>query len=720
MKKYLCTLLLAAFGYGQSLACAGGDEDWDDAPSGFFNQETIENDVYKPFLRTYRAFYGANDENVSQNCKDWAAYFGIKPYQACYLVNKASRNSIEVLLQTGKCDDDSLKFFDKKLVKAKKAGLNYLNYAKYIEPYMTTEKLDEWDLWSYRYASRTIDELKYEETLENLMSAYESQTDKELKIRYGYQIVRLAHYKRHYNDAVDYFNKYVEALNYKPEVYYYALNQKAGALRVISEGHSGTKPVINSGKQTVLDFMTVFAESKDMKYSAYKSLQLSGNLETATKMANKLAKNDACNVYFLLAYNSFNNPLRELGKILSVDANAPHAKVLMARYINEVEDNSYNSYEGRIISARKDIKNIDEGINIAHQQALRCANQDKDFWNLASAFLHTYCLEYDQAKSYLAKVNGHNQMFKDQKELLATLIDLISPSVMTSGLANSIFEKHTAVFENGRVRSVLSRRFTDAGMLTEQFLANNDLNYSGNANSEMWSKVIAFVKKPNKSKLDKWLIGNDGKADMAKLNNNLGMAHFYEGNIDKAFSLVNQPGDTMTVPKALSYNVDRLIYSDPESKNNFYDDYVSEVAGNPSFKSVSVKDIIAILHKINQKTKASGNEAAKANFLIGNFYYNFSSLGYYRNRMNCSIFSEVAAAYYFKALGNATDRELQAKALFGLAKANREGDDYHNGNQPDEPFFPQLKAMNNTKFFNVAKSKCAYFADYVDSADTED
>ena len=61
-----------------------------------------------------------------------------------------------------------------------------------------------------------------------LIRSWNAETDKELKLRYGYQLVRFAHYNRKYDDALTLFDKYVETLDYKPKIYYDGVKILAG------------------------------------------------------------------------------------------------------------------------------------------------------------------------------------------------------------------------------------------------------------------------------------------------------------------------------------------------------------------------------------------------------------------------------------------------------------------------------------------------------------
>lgn len=699
MKKHLLAIFsLSALLHGQSSAC-GWDGYSDDYTSNqIFNQEVTEEQDYFQFLRTFEFSYDKAEIKTNQNCRDWANYFGITPEQAYYLVNDASKVSLEQLQQSGKALDKKLAFADKNFCKSKKEGLNYLSYAKYLEPFMKAEKESWYGVWSYRYHQKPLDELKYEETIENLISAYESQTNKDLKIRYGYQIVRLAHYKRQYKEAVEYFYKYVESLNYKPEIYYYALSQKAGAADACDY----------KKENPVSDFLTVFSESKDLKFSAYKSLRFCNGrngLSKAFSMANNSKDKRACDIYFLLAYNNFNNPINELEKIVKIDINAPQAKILMARYIAEIESELFSPYRDSYgkESARKKFSNVDDAIRIAESQAQTCSN--KNFWNLACSFLHTYCLEYDKAKNSLSKVTASSDLYKEQKDMIGTIIDICEPMIFTDNNANNAFEKHENSFGSYIIRKIMASRYQEINNKAKHFLSIYSIE-TDDPDRGLWEEIIALAQKSNKSKLEKWLLGNDGKVDMEYLNNRLGMANFYEGNIPAAKKLVTEKLD-FNAKNVLCYTIGHIIYNKTEDSNTFYNDYISETIGNVSFENTNIKEVLSTLNKLYDLSEGDNTQAAKASFLLGNFYYNLSHEGYYRNSFNYDEnFGTVASFYYTKAQLIANEDELMACILFAMQKAS---------DRNNTLYFEKLNELKHTNFHKEAVSKCSHFADFVSS-----
>ncbi len=53
------------------------------------------------------------------------------------------------------------------------------------------------------FTQNDIDELPYDQISMELQKGWKQARDKEIKLRYGYQLVRFAHYNRNYEEAIE-------------------------------------------------------------------------------------------------------------------------------------------------------------------------------------------------------------------------------------------------------------------------------------------------------------------------------------------------------------------------------------------------------------------------------------------------------------------------------------------------------------------------------------
>jgi hypothetical protein len=310
------------------MACGPDAEDETCYYYALFAQEIVETPEYFPFLYTENnAFYQADNKIPvkNQNIEDWAQHLHISYSDEEYLVNKSDGQEIKNILKGKKPDDLKLGFIDNSFADKHRQALKYLVFAKYLEPYMSITVLNT-DQWNDRDSSKSVSEIDAAKTMEVLIKSWKAEKDKWLKMRYGYQLVRLAHYNRDYADAIANFDKYVASLGVKNIVYYYALNQKAGAER----GLGGLSDAMR-------DFMQVFINTKDLKANAYSSINFTtGDVKLEDLLKRAKTDKEKNDIQFLLGYQDFNNPLPSAEKIAKRSPDAVQIKVLMARAMDQL------------------------------------------------------------------------------------------------------------------------------------------------------------------------------------------------------------------------------------------------------------------------------------------------------------------------------------------------------------------------------------------------
>ncbi|MBQ0028928.1 MAG: hypothetical protein KBT32_00650 [Bacteroidales bacterium] len=763
MKKIaLYFLLLLALPFQKAKAC-GDPFDYHEIYFALFPQELTQTNDLSEFLLTYRDVYTPimDDDSVhtryNANIKEWSAFMKISNEQAYYLVMKASREAVDSLLNYHSCPDPKLKFANEKFCKSNHNALIYISYAKYLEPYMGNEFTS---VWSYDYeSSSSIYDLDYKRTLQTLIQLYNNQNDKFLKLRYGYQMVRLAHYTGYCKEAIAYFYKYVEPLKLKTEIYYYALCQKAGAARnycLHDDGGECEEDVSNGDIEVFLkpantnytaDFLTVFEKSHDMKFIAYTSLQSTGSLEGLFENASSLSVKNRISLYFLLGYQRFADPVNEMEKIVALDPNAETALVLMARYINGLERNIHeeeklNDFTKCIASSRlsnenEQLKSCNRAIAIAERMVQQ--SKHKDFWRFAAATLNAFAENYDAATEQLRRVNNKDQMYVEAKAFLSLYIDIMKEDNMTKSVADSLYKVQKALFPNvgffchgdiGNyylyrksfflIQRFWSAKFAEAGDTTTAFLVNNTNSMQQSANNiDLWNKIVDFKKQTVHNGFEKWLLKESGNLSLEELNQKRAMIHMFKGNFEDAYKLVS-PNVYVKWKCAFCSNIRGFNYNDPEEKNDFQYDYIKELLGNVKLDSMPVKDYIGLLMKLDQLRKRKNSASPKAAFLLGNFYYNLrEDEGYYRWSGClgfCSYDLASSANHFYKSgLDMNPDKELKARLLFALAKNNNEGDSFYNSYTRSEPIFyyKELKKSNNTDYYKTIVSKCKYFELYV-------
>lgn len=828
MKKIIASFALLA----SSLAYPCADYNPEYYYYNLFMQETINSPQYFPFLLDLSSTYYSSTNKIftfkNENIEEWQKYLHVEYNQAYYLVFKSKETDIRSLIKGQKINNDTLSFITPDFVTKNIQALKYIAYSKYMEPYMSVS-FSKTNYWMDS-PSLSVNDLDYEKVINVLKRSWNAETDKELKLRYGYQLVRLAHYKKDFEQAIEYFNQYVASLKYYPVMYYYALDQKAGAER-------GLGNLI----QANYDFFTVFTHTKNIKSKVYSSLILSQpkqdeygyNFSISDNFLENLLKNaktekEKNDAYLLLGYQDFNNPLSSLKKIIQNSPDAVQAKVLMARAVNQLERNylhislrcgdpehcAKDNTDKRLplITDDSTIPFFQQTLDISLKQSLDRKVKDTDFWNLTTSYLYFLQKNYKKSREFLSKVHTEQKIYKEQKIRLEMLLDICEQPIITPEFEKILFSKYKNIFHDNLknndytstqsfIIDILANRYFLQKQYAQSFLLHNqitDLEY--NPNLSLLEDIVALYHKKNKSPMDVYLVKNispygyHGNVQKKQTDFNFdeyvaqmkGNVYLSQGELQKAlaefqkvsnnftlFSLNHRYGEEQTL-KPNEYNGYSNIpyYIFGYNKIESFQSPESEVMGVDYLKdfkfiksTMNKRELTEALISLQKIAQKENEQSSKANYLLGNFFYNTSSTGYYRhilrfdknnqngtkfydNNTHLDIFAKVYfkdypyTAYFLdytkiptqyleKALSLAKDRELKARIVFALSKVEQE--DFYLGNNllgyywyyrdklpegdgiliKNRRYFASLSDLKDTQFYKEVKSNCLYFEYYV-------
>ena len=744
-KLFLVAVMLTAL-WGKSFACGWDEGDW--YYYNLFNQEIMSDERYRPFLLVYGSRYYTNDTLRNGNIEEWRQYLGLSYEDTQYLVFKASREDLQNLSKGKAVLDGNMSFATASFMKNHKQALLYLAYAKYLEPYMRIIPGEDtdfyWDLPEYAYNAGDLD---YEKVKTVLTKSWNAESDNELKLRYGYQLVRLAHYTRRYQEAVQLFNQYVESLKMHTELYYYALAQKAGALRGLGETQQANR-----------DFIRVFANSYDLKTMAYTSLTMGwdNEIDFADFVASAADNNERNDIFFMMGYSDFNNPVNEIEKIVATDPDAIQAKVLMVRAVNMIERRMLPSepnweQEGNN-SLYPYLSPTDTESRAFFNQALRLSDMqrdkasDKNFWNLASSYLHFLNKDFDLAGRCLDNVQSTKDDYLDMVNHLGAYLDICRQPKINADVEYYLFDNYAELIKgeenynynyayNTFVGLVLANRYALQGERAKSYLTlHHIVQITDEPTEALVDDVQAFLNKKKKTSLECYLADNS-TLEVANPNNYLsyikGVLRLTEGDLKSAKSLFEKQTRLQVSPLIFGHNI--VVYFSGDEEEIMHGEYIDDFPFiHDNMSELDVTDALIQLQKLGEK---KGDEAAKANYLIANFFYNVSRTGYYRHYLRFddnNAFSywkfgpdakaykntlELSNAYLEKARKTATDRELLAHIIFAQAK-NAQQLEEQNASYwtykmvvPHEQF-NEFDQYAGTIYHSVVSSNCIYYRDY--------
>lgn len=763
-KLYLTALFFVLF-HSVSKPCSDGNWGMYDYECLILSQELTNEPEYFPFLHDdYKPFYESSQKTDSLNngnILEWSKYLNIEYNDAYYLIFKTSETDISSLIKKGKTDDEKLNFANKQFIKKYKEALDYLLLAKQLEPFMYISDNNGW--YNYEDGGDASD-IPYTYTVSDLQKRWKQTSEKEIKLRYGYQLVRLAHYNRYYEEAVDFFDTYVETINYKPEMYYYALSQKAGAIR-------GLGDIIESNRL----FLKVFAHSKDLKKTAVMSIKLNEDIDFENLLDAAKTIDEKNNAELLVGFISFSNPLASARKIIDRSPDAIQAKVLVARAISQLEGHLvyYGSFAGyndrRYPILDKDYqKNLTDLLVLIQKQADSPNVKNKNYWNITSAYLYFISKQFDKAEAYLAKIDTSEKGYAKEKKILASYIDVSRIPVIDENAEDRIYETYFRTEDadiSTFLTNVLANRYYMQKEYAKSFMLQNSLfQLMDNPNMTILFDLEKVYNAPNKSKMEKY-ISNKFETGLEENKSVSNLISYMKGMVYLTHNDLNSAKREFDKSKIYldTISADVFGYNQIECFTcplNMQVDYLNEF---PFIKdTMNESQLVDILIKLEQKADGKDLLAAKANYLLGNFFYNTSLTGYFRNFLRFGYMglyrqeffkpsdknyiltdliylnsiptyydntTQIADKYLKKAYALATGDEFKARIVFALSKSEQElhyqkivndsENTYMSKYNEDwvmisnRYYFKELMKYRDTNFFREVQSNCMYFDYYV-------
>ncbi len=329
------SLLLISFPQNM-IGCGPGIDPYDYYTS-FFQPGAHGAPAFRPFYYTGYSFLYDETEPVSpadELAKEWAAYFGspvtakdaknfvtgfaLKDVRSLY--NNIDKKQAAPLPDSVKRNSMSAYFINKKDLE----GLGYLIYAKQVEPFVTGD-YNNWE-------AINRDSLKMDKWLKNGQQLYDAAKDPFYKLKYGYQVLRLAHYSGRYHDAIQLYDNYIAGNNTISVLQPMSVALKAGAL-------------LNTGQanEAAYLFSQAFAASDVKKISNFISFKwaIDPRKDRDSYLALCKSNEEKANMLGLFALNSASAEIAVLDRIYKLQPDSKVLPLLIVREINKLEERYY-------------------------------------------------------------------------------------------------------------------------------------------------------------------------------------------------------------------------------------------------------------------------------------------------------------------------------------------------------------------------------------------
>ncbi len=394
------------------IGCGPGIDPYDYYTS-FFNPDISDNPNLRSFYYTGYSFLYDETETVKTTevlVKEWKTYChekvnirDVKKFVTSFAEKDVARiyENIEKMQSRKLPDSVKANAMTKYLQQQKDLeALGYLVYAKKAEPFVTGE-YDEWE-------PTKRDSISMAKLIRDGQMLYAASKNEFFRLKYAYQITRLAFYSNNNNDAIKFYDELV-AVNKAPSVLQpLSLALKAGALY-----RNGIK------KEAAYIFSKAFAMADVKKISNYQSFRWAIDAGVNRNEYLQLCKTEreSADMLALFALGSIADETETIAQIAKFDPLNNTLETLVAREINKLEETyftpSLNKQKGNNLFYYTWVETPnDSALSVGQNQVAKLTNvlvnlaskNDKNvgFYKTAAAYCALMIKDFAKANLYLA------------------------------------------------------------------------------------------------------------------------------------------------------------------------------------------------------------------------------------------------------------------------------------------------------------------------------
>jgi hypothetical protein len=733
----------------------------------FLDPEIVhKNAAYAPFFLKWDDYYDQvyfnRDVQKDENLREWSERFCAQPDQTDveYVVYKAS--SLELSGLRNAAIDAQQKtplpyllagnsFAYMIAVNGCTEVVDYLLFAKKCEPYVVAQG-GGWQL-------PETDEGSMQLLIREGVDRFNQTESHFIRLRYAYQIVRLAHYARQWQQTVDLYNKLMPQVDRrKPSiVFFWTMGHLAGALRQL-----GKYP------EAAYRYSLIFRHCPSKRAQAYRSFLIRNDQDWDATL--KLCQNDSerSTLFILRAGGAHTYTVKDMAVIYDLDPTNPQLELLLVSEVQQLEkvflrtrvtDQRYGLAKGLIKRENGSAHLLDL------QKFVRKVLNDgqtpnQKLWRSISGYLEllagdSYAAEqsFDRAESMLNKKETYDKGLLKQLETWRVLLTIMKmdPSTPIPD-AEAYKARSLAAFKNNRnfepfLEDWLSAAYANTNHPGKALLAAYDPAALGyNPNMEALDDLLKQTEEGNSVFLEHaMMIDTNPERLRTRLLEIKGMSLLVAG----------QPEAALTVLRSIKPTELASAQRFSPFREKFGEKIHREVGDS---LLLNRKEIVEKILDFDFQAKAASAmhnaDAARLYYMNGLCYYNMSYFGYewevmdfFRsgynwnrlpqgpvfpmngspngNRENTDV--SMALGYFEQALREAQNPELAARAAFMAARCQQKQwfctpDCTYRPGSKLIPTLPPLyrtyynilkEKYSNTEFYGVMVKECKWLGAYM-------
>ena len=738
--------IIASFGiYRIVEACADWEVSDNDVHS-VYSQDIIGKTPYYPYLYTAFDYYSsaatAWDSTINEpsNVSDWKAEIGGNATEAdiTQLVYNSTGKDISELIKhfmNNKAPLNDKWKNNTAVLQLKNAKdvetLEYLAYAKQCEPHVTGD-YNEWEPVERNKTAMNA-------LIASGQKSYDKVKKESLKIRYAYQMVRLAHYSNQYDQALKLYDKMFGKVQRKSDLSYRAYAIKGGA-----NFRKGNK------SQSRYIFSRLFDEFPSMREIAMRNFNWA-TYEGSRNEGIEYCKtgHEKATIWFMDAYfRDHAEYLPFMESIYREEPGSEYLDILLARYIALMQHTSMPwRYSG---SGAIDMKDSIKGKSEEEKFMEKCVAEGKVkrpyLWEFSLGYISYLKKNNNDARQHFNKARSlapGDQLVNDQVRFMEILLKLQETEKIDTKFERVIVsDLQWLALYKGPLKATDARSFIMLQMSDKYKAQGNSsrsalclsASYGGkdllyNPNTEPIDELIAFKKKKKKSEFEA-ILDTSFTVSLSKLHEIKGTMFLGKHQLEEAVKEFEM---------CEAKDIDSLPADPFFIRIRDCHDCDFELPKATVYTKLSLSKKMVQMHKDVLKKPDAKNYFDLANAYYNLTYYGNSWMGLAYGRWNwhtpwdnyeapgvagpAQYFNCMKTLeYYRKAMEAAdSDRELAAKACYMASKC--EQNEFYNLGKPDDEktlnetyrtYFRELKdKYSDTKYYQEVIKECSYFREFV-------
>lgn len=284
--------------------------------------------VFLSFESLTEAYGSRHQAQLNENVQEWRDRIcNQATVQDIYaLIYKSSLNDIQYLYTAAAGKGRALdafqrgNSFSRYLVRNKCVEtIAYLDFAKRCEPHVVPAA----DAWS----TPPRDTLAMKRLIEQARGQFLEVKSDYIRLRYAYQMIRLAHYAKDYPMVVELYNYLMPKIDHDPSVVEYWI-----------KGHlAGAYMALGRHVEASYLYAQVFDNSRGKAETAYRSFRIRSDEEWEQCLLMCQSDRERAALYVMRASAADSRAVEEMEKIYELYPDNPHLEVLLVREIKKLE-----------------------------------------------------------------------------------------------------------------------------------------------------------------------------------------------------------------------------------------------------------------------------------------------------------------------------------------------------------------------------------------------